>query len=116
LTSQDRIRCRFQQYAFLFVSIIATAILSLLQPKKCKRTREPYHKSILTGEGWVLELMGGHPERIRCELGVYRPVFSELIIELRRLGHSNSKYVSLEEQLAVFLYTCVTGLTVSAIE
>ncbi|KIN97277.1 hypothetical protein M404DRAFT_135861, partial [Pisolithus tinctorius Marx 270] len=27
-------------------------------------------------------------------------------------GHSNSKFVTLEEQLAIFLYTCVTGLTV----
>ncbi|KAF8834554.1 hypothetical protein BDN67DRAFT_876599, partial [Paxillus ammoniavirescens] len=26
-------------------------------------------------------------------------------------GHTNSKFVSLEEQVAIFLYTCVTGLT-----
>jgi hypothetical protein len=68
--------------------------------------------SILTGEGWVLELLTGHPECIRCELGVHRHVFLELITELRRLGHTNSRFVSLEEQLAIFLYTCVTGLTI----
>jgi hypothetical protein len=28
------------------------------------------------------------------------------------MGHSSSRFVSLEEQLAIFLYACVTGLTV----
>jgi hypothetical protein len=74
--------------------------------------KEPYHTSILTGEGWVLELIAGHPERIRCELGMHQHVFVELISELREMGHTNSKYVSLEEQLAIFLYASVTGLTV----
>jgi hypothetical protein len=74
--------------------------------------KEPYHTSILTGEGWVMELLAGHPERIRCELGMHHDVFVELISELRRMGYTNSKYVSLEEQLAIFLYACVTGLTI----
>jgi hypothetical protein len=52
---------------------------------------------------------------IRCELGIHRHVFAELIAELREMGHSNSKYVSLEEQLAIFLYACVTGLTIQHI-
>jgi hypothetical protein len=75
-------------------------------------TREPYHTSILTGEGWVMELLSGHPERIRTELGVHLHVFSVLISDLRAAGYQNSKYVSLEEQLAIFLYACVTGLTI----
>jgi hypothetical protein len=28
------------------------------------------------------------------------------------MGHTNSRHVSLEEQLSIFLYTCVTGLAV----
>jgi hypothetical protein len=75
-------------------------------------TREPYHTSILTGEGWVLELLAGHPKCIQCELGVHQHVFIELIEELREMGYTNSKHVSLEEQLAIFLYACVTGLTI----
>ena len=59
-----------------------------------------------------MELLKGHPNRIRCELGVSRDVFLELIDELRRFGHGNSRYVSLEEQLAIFLYMSVTGLTI----
>src|SRR6267154_3933139 len=101
---------RIQRYAALFISIIltATAVLvdSLFTP------REPYHTSILTGEGWVMELLSGHSNHIRCELGVSHDVFAALISELRDMGHGNSKYVSLEEQLSIFLYMCVTGLTI----
>ena len=32
--------------------------------------------------------------------------------ELHVMGYQRSKYVSLEEQLAIFLYTSVTGLTI----
>ncbi|KAF8803199.1 hypothetical protein BYT27DRAFT_7110164 [Phlegmacium glaucopus] len=59
-----------------------------------------------------MELLAGHPRRIRCELGVHRHVFLELIQELQRLGHGRSKYLSLEEQLAIFLYIAVTGMTI----
>ncbi|KAJ7319139.1 hypothetical protein DFH08DRAFT_632566, partial [Mycena albidolilacea] len=62
---------------------------------------QPYHTSKLTGQQWVEELMRGHPERIHNELGVHLHV---LLIELRGLGYSDSKFVSLEEQLAIFLY------------
>lgn len=109
--AQQEIRRRLAQYAFLFISIILTATLSILHSVYSKEP-ERYHTSVLTGEGWVLELLTGHPERIRCELGVHRHVFLELVAELRKLGHTNSKFVSLEEQLAIFLYTCVTGLTI----
>jgi hypothetical protein len=35
----------------------------------------PYHTSALTGKGWVLELMTGHPDRIWHNLGVNLEVF-----------------------------------------
>ena len=72
----------------------------------------PYHTSILTGYGWVLELLLGHPERIHTELGMYRETFDALVEELHAGGQFNpGDLVTLEEQLAIFLYTCVTGLT-----
>ena len=74
--------------------------------------KTPYHTSALTGEMWVLELINGHSERIRNELGVHKHVFLGLCNDLRRYGHQNSKHVTLEEQLAMFLYTCVTGLSI----
>lgn len=73
---------------------------------------EPYHTSALTGHAWVLELIAGHPDRIRCELGVSLEVFLALLEELQSFGHTRSKYVTLEEQLAIFLHMSVTGATV----
>ena len=70
-----------------------------------------YHDSALSGIAWVLELLTGHPECIRKELGVHRHVFYALRNTLKAAGCRRSKYVTLEEQLAIFLYTCVTGLS-----
>ena len=72
---------------------------------------QPYHTSHLSGQEWVMELILGHPDRIRCELGVSTGIFNTLISELQSQGHHASRHVSLEEQLAIFLYACVTGLS-----
>jgi hypothetical protein len=74
-------------------------------------SRTPYHTSALSGYQWILELIYGHPERIKCELGMHKDAFLQLIHELRSIGLTDSKNVTLEEQVAIFLYTCVTGLT-----
>jgi hypothetical protein len=59
-----------------------------------------------------VELLSGHPEHMQTALGVNLHVFSALISELQAAGYKNSKYVSLEEQLVIYLYACVTGLTI----
>ena len=47
------------------------------------------------------------------ELGVQLYVFIALAIELWSMGYTNSKNgVTIEEQLAIFLYMCVTSLSV----
>ena len=94
-----------------------TLQLSLLLPTLMRLIhryymKEPYHTSILSGYAWIQELLHGHPERIRTELGVHKEVFHALIRELQSMGHSNTRYVTLEEQLAIFLYTSVTGLSI----
>jgi len=73
--------------------------------------KQPYHTSILTGLGWVNELLTGHPERIQCKLGVQHHVFHVLLSLLRDAGCHDSKFISLEEQLAIFLYASVTELS-----
>ena len=90
----------------LFISILLTAPTGILN-EESTHTQEPHHTSILTGEGWVMELLEGHPNHIQCELGVSCDVFLELIDELQWFRHRNSKYVSLVEQLAIFLYMSV---------
>ena len=52
-------------------------------------------------EGWVMELLAGHPQCICTELGVSHEIFIALIDELHHIGCTNSKFVSLEEQLAI---------------
>ena len=91
------------------VAVIVPMLVDMLRPYYLK---QPYHTSVLSGYGWVLELLNGHPERIRTELGVHKHVFLKLIDELRSMGYSNERDVTLEEKLAIFLYACVTGLTV----
>jgi hypothetical protein len=94
------------QVSPLFLSIANCASMETVFEKK------PYYTSALTGEDWVMELLSGHPERIHHELGVRLHVFNALVSELRDLGHDNSRFMSLEEQLAIFLYSCVTGLAI----
>jgi len=93
------------------MALLMSALITLLQTFSCKDP-ELYHTSALTGQAWVLELLTGHPQCIRCELGMHRHVFVTLIEQLRAFGHTDSQHVSLEEQLSIFLYTCVTGLTI----
>ena len=109
-SARARMQC-IQRYAALFISIIITAT-AVLVDSLFTQVKEPYHTSILTGEGWIMELLSGHPNCIRCELGVSHNLFSALISDLRGMGHVNLKYVSLEEQLGIFLYMSVTGLTI----
>jgi hypothetical protein len=95
----------------LVISIVVASMHGILQTIYPKDP-EPYHTSALTGQDWVIELLTGHPEHIRCELGMHANAFMELISELHTMGHSDSKFVSLEEQLAIFLYTSMTGLLI----
>ena len=72
--------------------------------------KQPYHTSKLSGHAWVQELIHGHPDRIRTELGMWLHVFLAFVNELRGGGLCDTRYVKAEEQAAIFLYMCVTGL------
>ena len=74
--------------------------------------KTPYHTSALMGEMWVLEFLHSHLEQIQNELGVHKHIFLSLYSDLQQHGHQDSKSVTLEEQLAIFLYTCITGLSI----
>ena len=73
--------------------------------------RTPYHTSILSGEAWVQELLTRHPMWIRNKLGVHWQTFFTLIQTLQDIGIRSSHYVTIEEQVAIFLYTVITGLS-----
>jgi hypothetical protein len=73
--------------------------------------KQDYHTSKLSGNAWTQELIYGHPDRIYTELGMRLHVFLVLLAELRLNGLEDTKYITLEESLAIFLYMCVTGLS-----
>ena len=95
------------QYTVLLLSLIICAIMAVLESTQVigRKDAEPYHTSVLTGEAWIIELLVGHPELIQCELGLHAHIFAQLVSELQDIGHCNSKFVSFEEQLAIFLYS-----------
>jgi hypothetical protein len=96
--------------AAFFIHTITLAAVLYASPLYWK---QPYHTSALSGEAWVKELIYGHPDRIRTELGVRLHVFLALCAELRdTCGLGDSRHVLLEEQLAIFLYMSVTGLSI----
>jgi hypothetical protein len=82
-----------------------------IYPQYCK---EDLHDSALSGRAWLNELLAGHPSRIYIALGMRRHVFLALILQLRAMGHieSQNSRVNLDESVAIFLYTCVTGIAI----
>ena len=108
---QSELKCR--QRLFVLLTIIIAHITYYYELLfLSRRERIPYHTSILTGEGWMLELLNGHPDRIKTSLGVSHDVFDGLTQVLVENGFKKSHQgLSVEEQLGIFLHTCVMGLS-----
>lgn len=59
------------------------------------------------------ELINGHHDRMWTGLGVCVHVFLALVHELWVVsGLGDSRHIGLDEQVAIFLYMCVTGLSI----
>ena len=100
------------QAASIFVNVLIVSAITI-----CKLVEIiSYYTSILTGQGWVLELMNGHSKRMHTELGVRVHIFRHLIVALQKAGMGPSKHFSLEEKLAIFLYASVTKLSIRHLE
>ena|SRR5436190_24249952 len=85
----------------------AAVVIAYMTPHMFKT---PQNTSVLTGQAWVRELLAGHPRRFHNMLGMSKRVFFKLCIELHvHSGLCNTRHLSLEEQLAMFLYMCRTG-------
>jgi hypothetical protein len=67
----------------------------------------------LTGRGWLNELIVGHPDYIKFQLGIRVHVFLALVAQIQVLGGlPDSQHVHAVEQVTIFLYTCVTELSI----
>ncbi|KIK94927.1 hypothetical protein PAXRUDRAFT_141882 [Paxillus rubicundulus Ve08.2h10] len=82
-TRQPQLWLCLLQYTGLLLSIILVAVADIIQLTIWKEPR-PYHTSIPTGQGWVMELL------ICYELRMHVEVFSQLISELHDQGCCNS--------------------------
>jgi hypothetical protein len=58
--------CLLRTIAAMIAQLIITVAIAYMTPYLDK---EPYHTSMLSGFAWVQELLNGHPERIKNELG-----------------------------------------------
>src|SRR6267154_2838823 len=104
-TSQPLQNCQTLQWFLSPLYIVVMECLTARTP------RIPYHTSALSEEDWVNELLSGHPQCIQVELGVYRGTFTVLVKAMEDLNIHSSCHVSIEEQVSIFLYIVVTGLT-----
>jgi hypothetical protein len=67
----------------------------------------------LSEEAWVNKLIVGHPDRRKLELGMRVHIYLALLQKLQTISRLvNSKYITLKEKVIIFLYTCVTGLSI----
>jgi hypothetical protein len=76
------------------------------------QSRQPYHNSLLSGAQWLIELATtNNQHRFHEQLGIYKEPFFKLVQELESTGLlKHTRYMSTEEQVAIFLYTVVTNL------
>lgn len=90
--------------------ILGTAAVVLKPSSSYIKT--PMHTSILTGHAWVQELLHGHALRFYNQFGLEKFVFKAMLRSLaRHTNFSDSKYITAEEKLAIYLYACRTGLS-----
>ena len=101
----------FQIFLNAFSLIFEVAFKAMIDDYAHHYIHTPYHTSSLSGAGWVEELLTGHPQHIQNELGVSQGMFIILIKALQLAGLQSSCHMSMEEQLAIFLYTAVTGMS-----
>ena len=85
---------------------ISTALVTLDYSQRYYN-KITHYDSALSGAAWVCKLLRGHPKHICKDLGVHKHVFQDLIVALQDTGHTQSKFVTLEEQLAIFFYVLV---------
>ena len=102
-----------QALAVLWIASVSVQIIHIIQERhRAKHAcRIPYHTSVLTGEMWVNELLSRQPRCFWTELGVYQSTFILLMKAVQKLGLQSLHHVSIEQQVTIFLYIFVTGIT-----
>jgi len=74
--------------------------------------KTPQHTSLLRGRAWINELLSGHPDRMKNNLGISQEGFvylEQLLIE--KGGLKSSRFMDSTERLGIFLYAVVSDLS-----
>lgn len=106
-----------QQHELLVVVAFAAAAAAQFYHDQ-HFTSIPFNTLALTGQQWVEELLEGHPERMHENLGVRPHVFHRLcqsLCELSGLLVHDTRWVDIEEQVAICLYFGSTNLGICKI-
>lgn len=104
-------------HKLVLLGVIAGASAAIMEHADRYFHREPKTTFALTGFDWVNELLAGNPRCMRASLGIKPHDFQRLV---KALGATtdlrDSKYITAEEQLAIFLYTSRTGLSTALVK
>ena len=98
---------------WIFTLLAATAIGVVTKHLALSICTTPMNTSRLTGISWVQELLTGHPVWFSDALAMPKHVYRKLVKELQLYGGlAHLKHVLQEEQVAIFLHFCKTGMTI----
>ena len=98
--------------SFVFINVIAALAIQHRRKHRKHAAPTPHHNSRFRGEEWVQELLNGHPNHIKSQLGMEADIFRKLVADLKSCGLAPSIHLSCEEQVALFLYACITSLSI----
>jgi putative effector of murein hydrolase LrgA (UPF0299 family) len=103
-----------QWVASIIAALVQYIVLGVMRHVALQYIKEDLHTPALYSHAWLNELLVGHPDRTYIALGMRRHVFLALVFQIRALGYMEAQTarIGLDESLATFLYTCVTGLTI----
>lgn len=104
---------RHRQLSKLAILSICTSAASLANYIKGHYLKTPRNNSKLSGAEWNQEILNGHGGRFRSAFGISQNVFNRILHVLKnKAGLKDSKHLSAEEQLGIFLYITTTGLSI----
>lgn len=99
---------KYKKRALLLASLAGALVVQSLVPHIVKT---PMYNSCRTGKQYIQELLAGHPLRFYDEMGMTKHVFQKLKRELVTYSNfKDTKYVTMDEQLGIFLRFCRTGM------
>jgi len=91
---------------------VLSAVLASAHMSEKVYNKKKYHDSQLTGRAWLDELLQGNESHIRDQSGMAKHVFRRLVkVLIKKKLLRDSIHVTIEGQVAIFLYVVVTNLS-----